>query len=257
MARGRSLGILAATAVVGAAVAMTVGAGAPAGAVSAPAWAAATAPTPSNALKGANATAGASAVTCPTPGYCVSVGYYKSSITPTTGRSVQLADIYSGGNWTVSTVPSPPGSASTRTHQFGALTSLSCTGPGSCLATGATVTTSGNDIAFIAALNGTTWSTMQAPLPANAAHPASSGTPTVACSAPNSCVVGGVYEATTDGYHEFVDTLSGGQWSTTELPQPPHALAGSGANGELRSISCSSPANCAASRGVQECDNRV
>jgi hypothetical protein len=97
---------------------------------------------------------------------------------------------------------------------------LTCPSASFCAGMGSFQDTSLNVWGTLDVLNGTTWSSEQAPLPANAASSADVRLGSVSCADDTFCVVVGVYF---DGAHNtdsLIETYSGGVWSVQEAPEP-------------------------------------
>ena len=92
-----------------------------------------------------------------------------------------------------------------------------------------------------------TWTAPLAPLPSNASPPSNSASrpEEVSCPTAAFCMATGSYNTGTSGLaqHGFVDTLSGGSWSTSELPVPTAQLGGTFYSFG-RTASCYSPVAC-------------
>jgi hypothetical protein len=201
-----------------------------------PTWDSPTAPVPGNA--DANPDAEVDATSCPSPGACVTVGAYVSG-----GKDVLFADTLTNGAWSTTQIPSPPGDNGTDAF----LNALSCPVVGWCVATGAYETTPSNPrIPFAAELAGGSWSTAPIPLP-----PGTAADPNVSpeafglsCPAPGWCVQVGSYFDLADHGQGFIDTLSGGAWTSIMAPLPPGAPAEPGL--DLFSASCGAVGSCVA-----------
>ncbi len=208
----------------------------PAGAASVPTWTGVTAPIPS----GGDATqiSSSDAATCAAPGSCVSVGeYYKAGI------SLLDADTLANGHWTSVGVPLPPGALSSYQPYF---RSIKCPSPTWCTAFGYYEDSAAAGQTFASTLSGGTWTTTELPLPPAFANPSVDTTNDgLACPAVGFCVAIGAYETPTSGqYATFIDTLSGGAWTTQQAPVPPGTPANPGAG--LQAVSCFSSTACAA-----------
>jgi hypothetical protein len=201
-----------------------------------PTWAGATAPVPANA--DANPDAGVNATTCPAPGACVAVGGYVSG-----GKDVLFADTLTNGVWSTTQIPSPPNDNGTDVY----LDAISCPTVGWCVATGAyEVTPSNARIPLAAELSGGAWSTVALPLP-----PATAADPNVSpesfglsCPAVGWCVDVGSYFDPSNHGQGFIDTLSGGSWTSIMAPLPAGAPAEPGL--DLFSASCGAVGSCVA-----------
>jgi hypothetical protein len=93
-------------------------------------WTPAEAPQPSNANTTAP-TAALREVTCPTPAFCLTYGYY----TTTVGSETAMVDTYSGGSWS-SQVPPTPSNATTNVGFDSDGRSAACYSPVACVLAG-------------------------------------------------------------------------------------------------------------------------
>jgi hypothetical protein len=172
-------------------------------------------------------------VACSAVGSCSAVGDYESThvdaaaTTETSGKWSQAAEVEP---------PEPAGVA--------ALTAVSCTSAGNCVAAGYySYNEDGEFAPMIATETGGVWAKAEAvELPANAAVEKdflgqSSLLGSIACDPAGSCTAGGEYflESPREQVAMTV-TKSGGKWKATELQATAHADAADGA--ELSSISC-------------------
>src|SRR5271165_543193 len=214
-------------------------------------WTATVAPEPANAGTDAASTqlAGLQAVTCPSVGSCVAVGFYNDA----NGYSVGLVETLSGGTWTATQLPEPANAGTDATfRQFANTFSISCLSVASCVAVGEYEDSSANYAGLIEALSGGTWTATQAPEPANAGNDAGfdqyAVVNAVTCPAAGTCVAVGVYWDTNFGNDPLVDTLSGGTWTATEAPVPAGAANNGtgGVNDNLSSVSCPAVGSCVA-----------
>lgn len=176
------------------------------------------------------------AVSCVGPASCVAVGMW-SDVDPTDEEpgSSTLVETWNGSAWSI--VPSPdPG-----TGGEGALLSVSCASPTSCVAVGSYSAVDNPYRAEYATLaetwNGTAWSLAATPSPSNRAVLRS-----VACTSPTSCLAVGAYE--TGGYagnsQPLVESWNGTAWSVEGAPP-----TGPGSR-ELDAVACMSATACVA-----------
>jgi hypothetical protein len=232
---GRCARVSAALAVAGGVtIAAAVMSPAPAGAgTTGPAWASPTPPVPSNA--DANPGANVNATSCAAPGACVAVGGYVSS-----GKDVLFADTLTNGVWSTTQIPSPPNDNGTDAF----LDAISCPAVGSCVASGAYEITPSNDrIPFASELSGGAWSTVPLPLPPGTGNPDVSPQGFgLSCPAVGWCVVTGGFTAAPSDHQGFIDTLSGGSWTSIVAPLP--AGAPPNPNVDLFAASCGSVGSC-------------
>ena len=203
-----------------------------------PGWTGITAPLPTGPdAPASNPDVIANAVSCASAVSCVAGGYYQDSST-----SAPLLETYAHGSWSAVEAPLPGDAASTTDAQ---VNGVSCPTDGSCVAVGRYSNSSGGTDAFIDILSGGHWSTLQAPVPGDAVAEASAGTylKSVDCTDASACVAVGWYRNAA-GTVGLADTLSGGSWSPTALPQP--ADAATKQETLPLSVSCPSVGPCAA-----------
>ena len=123
---------------------------------------------------------------------------------------------------------------------------VSCPTDGSCVAAGLYETSSTGEGAVFDTLSGGHWSATEAPLPSDAASGSSERAflKSIDCTGAGSCTAVGSYKNTGGGTLGFIDTLTGGQWSSEIAPQP------AGANTKnivvLDGVSCPAMGSCSA-----------
>lgn len=195
-------------------------------------WTGVVAPLPTGGSGGA-----LSAISCPSATFCVAIGTFSDSKDNNAG----LIETLSGGSWTATEAPAPPGAASPE------VSSVSCGAVGSCVA----VTEFSNAIDTLA--NGT-WKGTSGPLPADAnpTPPPGQGTNfnSVACPAAGSCVIAGIYSSKSDGEQGMLDQLASGKWTASKERLP--ADANPTATAVLNSVTCTSSRSCLALGGYNE-----
>ena len=187
------------------------------------------------------------AVSCPTTTFCVAVGQY----TDTAGFGQPVIETETNGTWSATEGPTPSDVAdeSGSPTVNGILFSVSCASATSCEAVGMYRNTSGDYLAYISTLAGTTWSATTAPVPSGAV-PSTSQFPmplsAVSCPTTSFCVASGVYRDSDDKLTGLLDTLSNGSWSATPAPQPSDAGndASDTQNTVLGGVVCPSPSAC-------------
>lgn len=185
-------------------------------------------------------------VSCWGVGNCLAVGEYENLSYGTVPMAVTETD----GVWGQATALPLPGDAKTGSIQYAPLYSVSCTGPGDCVAVGLYSTTAGlaQPIAFTET-DGSWGEATPLALPANATPatpnaPAGGAMLTVDCLSTGNCVAGGYYVAP-PSYQTMVLTETDGSWGqATELALPSNAQAGQ--NIGLTGIDCVSAGNCVA-----------
>jgi Cutinase len=121
------------------------------------------------------------AVSCPSAGQCVAVGYYDDN---QDGLLLTLSD----GSWTAAEAPVPlDGSAD---H----VPAVSCASVGNCVAVGAYGDSSGNGQGLLLTLSGGSWTAAEAPVPTDAASDPTEQVQGISCPSASVCFAGGVYE---------------------------------------------------------------
>jgi len=206
---------------------------------------------------GVTALAQVTAVACAPSGPCVGLG--PGNLGPGTGYGSSLiAYTYSQATqeWSTSVVPLPAGNAAgTPGSWFNDYDSISCPAAGDCVGTANANDTGGwASEATLITQTPSGWTSGLAPSPAGddpAGFPAAAtgfSLRSVACPAAGSCVAVGYYPDTSGGDWGLVETLSGGSWTASTMPDPP----GSGTDGEydqyvgLFSVGCTSDGSCGA-----------
>ena len=191
-------------------------------------------------------------VSCAAVGTCVVVGSYISA----TGADQAFIDTLKQGSWTSIAAPAPANSSTVSGTVFLDLRGLHCWAQGSCIAVGAYTDTTERVQGLIETETGGTWTPLEAPVPANGyagyvANNPNGALGSLSCPSTTSCVAAGDYvlNGTTSQGPEngvFVDTLSGGSWSATQVPLPSNATTTNGLEitfGEY--VSCASVGQCA------------
>jgi hypothetical protein len=180
-------------------------------------------------------------VACGAPGSCAAVGNYQGA---TAGNYYPVIFTYAGRKWTGVEAPEPSGIGSSQSVNSGP-TSVSCATATSCAAVGSYVDSAGHSQGLLLTLVGTTWTALEAPLPADASSGAANPVlDSVACGAAGSCFAVGSYDTST-GYEEpLLLVLSAGSWNaeTGALPLE-HALD---PQANIASISCPVAGSCTA-----------
>ncbi len=97
-------------------------------------------------------------VSCAGGGFCMATGYNDDT------SSVQgFAEKWSGGSWSQTALPAPPGGGD------GAMIGVSCISPTSCTGVGASVTAPSSEVVLTGSWNGSTWTLGTVPTPGPAA----------------------------------------------------------------------------------------
>jgi hypothetical protein len=177
-------------------------------------------------------------ITCSSVAFCVAIGSY--------GSDLGLVDTLSDGTWTATEAPLPPG---TPKGSGVTLSAVTCPADGSCvLVGGANFTVDGSPlqtIPFIDTLTDGSWTSTNAPVPANAVTDFYEDGPTaVSCPAVGSCVATGTYHYDTTDNVGLVDTLADGGWTAQAAPAPLSSAADQNLN--LTSVACPGPGWCVA-----------
>ncbi|HET6154295.1 MAG TPA: IPT/TIG domain-containing protein [Marmoricola sp.] len=197
-------------------------------------WSAITAPLPS----GADSTNGDQDVTlhgisCTSATFCSAVGQYVI-LTVKTG----LVETFNGTTWKPDTAAAPTGNAAF-------LAAVSCVSAARCAAVGSyTAGSTGYASAYLSSWSGTAWTTIAAPLPADAAD-TTSQLDSVSCAAVTGCVAVGRYLPAGDpNSRALVERSLSTAWSGKVLAEPAAAIHDKPFS-ELEAVSC--PSNgCAA-----------
>ena len=140
-------------------------------------------------------------------------------------------------------LPTTPQAPATNPDVF--FGSESCSGATSCVAGGSYAGTTNNQ-GVLDVLAGGTWTAMAPPLPSNALAGSTSEVDAVSCPSDGSCVAVGTYDNTSSRADSFIDTLSGGQWTSMEAPVPSDALPETSADTFLKSLDCTGVGSCTA-----------
>jgi hypothetical protein len=164
-------------------------------------------------------------VSC-TASSCVAVGNYGDSM----GNQQPLAEVYTAGSWTATTVPLPAGAANP------SLTAVSCPSTSACLAVGQYF----NGSVFVplaAKWNGTTWADQAPPAPSGSSESGLSG---VFCRSATSCEAVGAWLDGSSNSSAFGEGLNGQTWGIQA------AVPNGSTDTELRGVYCHSATNCTA-----------
>jgi hypothetical protein len=147
-------------------------------------------------------------VSCASASFCAAVGDYPDPNLQDWG----LIDTISNGVVTAQAAPQPA-NAAPESNQFGILSDVSCPSAVFCLSSGSYRDANGATRGYIVSFNGATWSSIEAPVPNNAA---ANGTlyslaRTVACFSPTACTVAGNYQSArnTQGLLDSFTALQG------------------------------------------------
>jgi hypothetical protein len=170
-----------------------------------------------------------SAVSCPSPVFCVAAGTWTNSV----GQSYPLAERWQGGRWSISAMANPVTSTQT------VLTGVACTSAAACIAVGYFANPYFTQT-LAEAWNGHRWSVQRTP---NVPNPTSSvwgQLNGIWCVSAKACTAVGDYEGTVT-QSTLAESWNGTTWSIKATPN----LPGEPGNA-LNSVSCRSARQCLA-----------
>jgi hypothetical protein len=199
-------------------------------------WSAVNPPMPGNAV----AAQGVSlpSASCPAAGWCVAVGNYVASL-GTTDYDAGLIDVESGGTWSATQAPLPPGASASDPQAI--LFSVQCPAVGDCVAVGQYTDSSGASQALIEQLSNGVWTPSKLALPGDAltsGYDAFAQLSNVVCPTSGSCEADGLYTQGSGGEQALVASDTGGSWSASALPATSPTT--------LLSMSCPAAGSCVA-----------
>jgi hypothetical protein len=166
------------------------------------------------------------AVSCPSDTDCTLVGDYDNGT-----DQLPLAENFDGTDYlAIDVFPAPSGAQTTE------LTGISCASTSSCIAVGyySDTTDGSGDTAFAAALNGSTWSLLNVPVPSGSVGSALSG---VSCLSADSCEAVGYYSEGNGGLN-LAEFWNGSTWKVQSTPAT--------TDSELGGVSCTAANACTA-----------
>jgi hypothetical protein len=222
------------------------------------AWTATRAPLPGDAAT--NPDAVLSGVACPSATGCVVTGYYTGGGSPEHQHGLLLAG--HGSSWTAIRAPLPaaapraagpdaavgpiaaapiaaaPIAAAGGSGNAG-LWDVACPSSTVCVAAGFY-----NRHGLLLAGHGSSWTAIQAPLPAHAAANSQADLDHVTCPSTATCVAAGDYDIKAHSADGLLVTGHGSSWTATEVPLP--AAAGGRSDPGITGVSCGSATACAA-----------
>jgi len=189
-------------------------------------------------------------VACTSAGNCVAVGYF----TDATKSTQAMAVAETGGAWgRASELTLPAGANTAAGAQQAQLSSVACTGPGSCVAVGRFTDGAGSSQAMIVDEASGAWggaSELTLPAGADVSAGAQAGLSSVACTSSGNCVAVGFYTDSSGSKDRqaMVASETSGVWGqASELALPAGANTGAGEqDASLRSVACAGPGSCAA-----------
>jgi hypothetical protein len=205
-------------------------------------WSAMPAPEPSNSGNDGDGDQNADLIqaSCFSVTACAAVGFYEDS----SANDHSLIEWWNGSTWTPTQGPLP---SNAMAPIFAQLVQVSCGSPTTCTAIGEFDQASGSQLIINTLTNGT-WTAPLPPLPGNASPPSNQTVQAEEVSCPTAafCTAVGVYNTATSGTadHGFIDTLSGGNWSTMELPVPSNVHLSGNLYSYSRTVACYSPVAC-------------
>jgi hypothetical protein len=173
-------------------------------------------------------TASLDGVSCPAPSSCTAVGRYFDSA----GYWAALAQAWDGTSWAVQPVPDPPGGTGV------ALSGVSCSAAGACVAVGSYVDPAGSTVALAESWNGATWSILPVPAPPGSTESVLLG---VSCTTAVACASVGYYTRSGTGYLTLAEAWNGTSWQAQATPNPAGA-----AESALSGVSCTPAGGCMA-----------
>ncbi len=148
--------------------------------------------------------------------------------------------------WTGLQSPVPSGLDTPATDPEEAITTDACATAVSCAAAGDYSAGSSTTHGFLDMLSGGTWSSVEAPMPSDAATDPDPQFYDMDCATSGSCVTVGEYKNSSGREEGLIETLSGGVWTATEAPTPSDAEPAATADTWLKSASCPAPGSCEA-----------
>ncbi|MGA9875742.1 MAG: hypothetical protein WBQ21_08030 [Solirubrobacteraceae bacterium] len=201
-------------------------------------------------------------VACTGPGSCVAVGSYAD----TTGSQQAMVATEASGVWSQASELTLPVGALESSEDFGecgnencgqyaVLSSVACTGPGSCVAVGSYADATGGQQAMVASETSGIWGQASKLKPPPGAK-TSGGNPgenlalglhSVTCTINlGGCVAVGQYYAKSSGYEAMVATETSGVWERASKLKLPPGAEPKGQFAALDSVACTSPGRCVA-----------
>ncbi len=177
-------------------------------------------------------------ISCPTTTFCMTVGTPASS----SGVGLPLIEVYRSGVWSeMAAAPLPSDTLG------GGLDGVSCVSTSFCVAVGGYNPGGGGGVlSLVEKFNGTSWSLMPSPNPANSYVPF---LVSVSCTSTTFCVAVGSNEFQQDTATglvvTIVETFNGASWSLMPSPNLPEPAGGNGMS-VLTSVSCVSTTFCVA-----------
>lgn len=171
---------------------------------------------------------------CPTPTSCVLVGWGG------------YGDLFTGwgSTWQGQQVPLPPGAATG--DGPASLTSAACVSAARCVLTGYYPDNSGHQQGILVTGHGTAWSSVKAPLPANAAANPFVVMEAIACPSASSCTAVGYYTDSAGRQEGLLVAGAGKTWTATEMPFPARSHPAANPDVIPWAVTCPSVSSCTA-----------
>jgi ferredoxin len=190
---------------------------------------------PSGAATGEDQLPKLNSVTCTGPGSCVAVGSYNDTRHSARGEYDDQAMVITEtrGMWgRASELMLPSGANPPAGDQTASLASVTCTGPGNCVAVGAYTDGDGGFQPMVATEAGGTWgraSEIALPSDVNATTATGVGLDSVTCTSQGNCVAVGAYDDNSPSQQAMIATETGGVWAqASKLALPSNAETASG-----------------------------
>jgi hypothetical protein len=175
------------------------------------------------------------ALACASVSVCAAARSYLDSA----GNQQGLLLTRSGALWKAVNAPVPVGAGANPTVT---LTAMACPSVGVCVVTGSYVNSARLPKGLLLTRSGTSWTAVEAPLPAGASADDQASLAAVACPSASSCVAVGRYTA---GTGALVLTRAGTSWKAAQAPLPPGASA-TDPQAALYAVACPSVSACVA-----------
>ena len=179
-------------------------------------------------------TSGLSSVSCPSARVCYAVGAGSTTgFDFGVGQEV-FAERWDGTSWQVQNVPNPPGETGAT------LTGVSCTSRTACTAVGEYQPSGNYYVPLVERWNGVAWQAQDPAIPPGVIGFQLNA---VSCVTASACTaVGGLFDSTSAGVQQLIESWDGTSWSVSTAPAPPTGASFLSMNG----ISCGRRDRCAA-----------
>jgi hypothetical protein len=140
--------------------------------------------------------------------------------------------------WTATQAPLPHGG------KTAGLGSIVCTSASACVADGGYGATPSQDHGLLLTKSGSSWTSIQAPLPSGAAANPMAELGDIVCPAASTCVVGGSYLTSAGTYEPVILTGYGSSWTPVQAPLPAGAKPADGVSLDMNA--CPAATTCIA-----------